>query len=144
MQKALALAALGSAGAIGIAAVAMPALASSGSTTHTLKFIAVDQKQTQPSKRTFVEDDQAERGGKVIGFGILDGRITSSTGGVGVVAFGMKGGLVYAKVTINNTPTTTGTITGGTGSFKGARGTISVTNLNKSGSRARVTIRYHS
>jgi hypothetical protein len=144
MQKALALAALSSASAIGIAAVAMPALASSGSTTHTLKFVAVNQKQTQPSKRTFIEDAQAERGGKVIGFGILDGRITSSTGGVGVVAFGTKAGLVYAKVTINNTPTTTGTITGGTGSFKGANGTISVTNLNKSGSRARVTIHYHS
>jgi hypothetical protein len=122
----------------------MPALASSGSTTHTLKFVAVTQKQTQPSKRTFVEDDHAVRSGKVIGFGILDGRITSRTGGVGVVAFGMKDGLVYAKVTINNTPTTTGTLTGGTGSFKGASGTISVTNLNKSGSRASVTIRYHS
>jgi hypothetical protein len=144
MQKALALAALGSAGAVGIAAIAMPALASSESTTHTLKFIVVDQKQTQPSKRTFVEDDQAKRGGKVIGFGILDGRITSSTGGVGVVAFGTKGGLIYAKVTINNTPTTNGTITGGTGSFKGAKGTISVTNLNKSGTRATVTIHYHS
>jgi hypothetical protein len=144
MQKALAVAALGAASAVGIAAVAMPALASSGSTTHTLKFVAVDQKQTQPSKHTFVEDEQAVRGGKVIGFGLLDGRITSSTGGVGVVAFGTKDGLVYAKVTINNTPTTTGTITGGTGSFKGASGTISVTNLNKSGSRATVTIRYHS
>ncbi len=114
MKKALVLAALGSAGAVGIAAVAMPALASPGSTTHTLKFIVVDQKQTQTSKRSFVEDDQAERGGKVIGFGLLDGRITSSTGGVGVVAFGVKGGLIYAKVTINNTPTTAGTITGGT------------------------------
>jgi hypothetical protein len=144
MQKALALAALGSAGAVGLGAVAMPALASSGSTTHTLKFVAVNQKQTQPSKRTFVEDDQAKRGGKVIGFGILDGRITSSTGGTGVVAFGMKDGIVYAKVTINNTPTTNGTITGGTGPFKGASGTISVTNLNKSGTRASVTIRYHS
>jgi hypothetical protein len=144
MHKALALAALGSAGAFGIAAVATPALASSGSTTHTLKFVAVTQKQTQPSQRTFVEDAQAVRGGKVIGFGILDGRITSSTGGVGVVAFGIKGGLVYAKVTINSTPTTAGIITGGTGSFKGASGTISVTNLNESGSRATVTIRYHS
>jgi hypothetical protein len=144
MQKALALAALGGAGAIGLAAVAMPALASSGSTTHTLKFVAVTQKQTQPSQHTFVEDAQAKRGGKVIGFGLLDGRITSSTGGVGVVAFGMKDGLVYARVTINNTPTTTGTITGGTGSFKGVGGTISVTNLNRSGSRASVTIRYHS
>jgi hypothetical protein len=36
----------------------------------------------------------------------------------------------------------TGTVTGGTGKFRGATGTISARNLNRSGSRTGVTIHY--
>jgi len=34
--------------------------------------------------------------------------------------------------------------TGGTGAFKGAKGTIRAKNLNKAGTRTAVTVKYHT
>jgi len=54
---------------------------------------------------------------------------------------GLERGLLYGAVRLGAT-SITGTVTGGTGKFRGATGTISARNLNRSGSRTGVTIHY--
>ena len=41
-------------------------------------------------------------------------------------------------------PAVHGRVTGGTGAFRGATGTITARNLNKAGTRTAVTIKYHT
>jgi len=57
-----------------------------------------------------------------------------------------KGGFLYGTFNVNfSTSTiTNGKVTGGTGAFKGASGTIKAKELNSAGSRTRVTITYHT
>jgi hypothetical protein len=54
------------------------------------------------------------------------------------------GGFLYGTATVSNKTgaVTNGKVTGGTGSFKGATGTIKAKALNKSGTRHAVTITY--
>ena len=44
----------------------------------------------------------------------------------------------------SNGPVTHGTVTGGTGAFKGATGTITAKALDQTGTRIAVTITYHT
>lgn len=53
-----------------------------------------------------------------------------------------KGGILYGTLKLTQTAIA-GRVTGGTGKFAGARGTISARNLNSKGTRTAVTIRYH-
>ena len=57
-----------------------------------------------------------------------------------------KGGFLYGTLTVNlNTgAVTNGKVTGGTGVFCGATGTITAKNLNQAGTRTAVTITYHT
>ena len=54
------------------------------------------------------------------------------------------GGFLYATATLNlkTGAVTDGKVTGGTGTFAGATGTLKAKNLNKSGTRTAVTIVY--
>ena len=56
------------------------------------------------------------------------------------------GGFLYGTVTLNfkTGAVTDGKVTGGTGAFKGATGTIKAKNLNQAGTRTAVTITYHT
>jgi hypothetical protein len=53
-----------------------------------------------------------------------------------------KGGTVTGTLTLTQSAIS-GKVTGGTGAFAGARGTIAARNLNAKGTRTAVTIRYH-
>jgi hypothetical protein len=55
-----------------------------------------------------------------------------------------SGGFVYGVATASNSPVIHGTVTGGTGIFKGAAGTILAKNLNKAGTKTAITITYHT
>ena len=54
------------------------------------------------------------------------------------------GGFVYGTLTVNfkTGAITNGKVTGGTGAFAGATGTIKAKNLNKAGTRTAVTVTY--
>jgi hypothetical protein len=47
-------------------------------------------------------------------------------------------------VTAVGNPVIRGRVTGGTGAFRGAAGSITAKNLNKAGTRTAVTIKYHT
>ncbi len=79
-----------------------------------------------------------------IGFDTLNGSFNPKTGSVKIdVAFDAKGGFMYFHLHSTSDTTFAGTMIGGTGKFKHAHGTLEAKNLNKSGTRTAVTIKYH-
>jgi hypothetical protein len=128
----------------GTGAVLLPAVASAHSTTHTLKFTAVTLKSANFSKTA---GGQAEKdvnsAGKIIGFDVINFEVNPKTHTPsGGVTLSTNGGFLYGTLKFTQNPVIHGTVTGGTGTFKGATGTITGKSLNQSGTRTAVTITY--
>lgn len=122
----------------------LPAAASAHPVTHTLKFTAVQQAAANFSKTTGgAEDKDVNKAGKVIGFDVLrfsfNPKTKTATLGVAVA---IKGGFLYGVLHESRGPISRGRVTGGTGTFHGAAGTITAKS-NKAGSQTAVTITYH-
>ena len=128
----------------GAGAVLLPAVASAHSTTHTLKFTAVSLNSAKFSKTAAGEiHKDVNSAGKIIGFDEIYFQVDPATHKPsGGVTLDTNGGFLYGTLKFSNNPVQTGTVTGGTGSFKGATGTITAKDLNKSGTRAAITITY--
>jgi hypothetical protein len=127
-------------------ALVLPAVASAHSAVHTLKFVSVLKKLVIYTKTTVAEQDtDVTRTGKIIGFDELYATQTGKTTGTATVAFAESGGLLYGALTLtHNGARAHGTVTGGTGAFKGATGAITVKAANSSGTHSAVTITYTS
>jgi hypothetical protein len=119
----------------------LPAVASAHSATHTLKFTAV-QKGTVNFGKTAegIQDTDVNAANKTVGFDMLNITFTSSSSGTASVTVDTNGGFLYGTFDITKTGITGGKVTGGTGSFKGATGTIKVTTI--SSTKHAVTITY--
>jgi hypothetical protein len=141
------IAAVGAAALVGTGAFMLPALASSHGTTHTLKFISVQKATTAFTKTTEgVQDTDVNAKGKTTGFDELYITATSATTAVANVTGDTTGGMLYGTFNINfkTGAITGGKVTGGTGAFKGATGTIKAKAINKAGTKHAVTIVYHT
>ena len=140
MKVRTSLALAGSAAALATAGlVAGPALASSASATHTLKFTTHTITMHSVGKNGGVELDKDTHGGKIVAYDMID--FVSSNGGD--VSLGLPGGFLYGHLTFNTkTGVTTGKVTGGAGRYKGDTGTIKGQPAGKSGS-SNVTVTYH-
>ena len=128
-------------------ALALPAMASANSATHTLKFISVQKASVGFTRSTGAnQDTDVNAAGKTVGFDMIYFKATSPTTGAINVTVDTNGGFLYGTGTINvNTGVlSNGKVTGGTGSFAGATGTIKAKNLNKAGTKTAVTITYSS
>jgi hypothetical protein len=146
MNRKTALVTLGMAAAVATAtmtaAVAEPGVAASGTKTVTEHFDA--QSSSSPlwlSKTSFVLTDNDVAGGKTIGHDVL----YCTGAGTGAshcrVAFAQKGGLLYAQFALSDkTGDLKGTVTGGTGSFAHAHGTL--TGQAVSQKDVRITLHY--
>ena len=128
----------------GAGAVLLPAVASAHSTTHTLKFTAVTLKGGNFSKTSGGGADQdVNSAGKVIGFDVTNYGFNPTTKAESLnVALSTSGGILYGALKPSNGPTIKGTVTGGTGTFQGATGTIVAKQLNKAGTKTAVTVTY--
>ena len=122
-------------------ALALPALASAHNASTTLKFTAVTNKATAFTRSTGgSQETDVNSTGKTIGFDVVYFTITGNSATVNV-AFDIKGGLLYATLTTTNAGKTfKGKVTGGTGTFKRATGTITAKTL--SGHKTAITIVY--
>ncbi len=139
IQVATATAAIATTGALALSA------ASAQSDAHTLKFISVTKNSIGFSKTTGGEQDtDVNKAGKTVGFDMLYFAQTSATTGAFRLTIDVSGGFLYGTAAFNlKTGTISdGKVTGGTGSFSGARGTLTAKNLNKRGTRTLVTITY--
>jgi hypothetical protein len=123
-------------------ALALPAVASAHNAAHTLKFTAVTNKSvTFTSKAGGSQETDVNGAGKTIGFDVVYFTITGKNSATVNVTFDIKGGLLYGTVTSSNRGKTfKGKVTGGTGAFKGATGTITAKTL--SGHKTAITIVY--
>jgi len=89
------------------------------------------------------QDTDVNSAGNVIGYDMLYLEIASSTRVAINVTVDVNGGMLYGTATLNaKGVVSNGKVTGGTGSFKGATGTLTVKDLNKAGTRHAVTITY--
>jgi hypothetical protein len=146
MKLRTSLAAMGAAAVLGTTgALALPAVASAHSGTQTLKFISVTKASTMFGKSAGGQQDtDVNAAGKTVGFDMLYFAAASSTTGAVNITVDTTGGFLYGTATANfkTGAITNGKVTGGTGAFAGATGTIKAKNLNKAGTRTAVTITY--
>jgi hypothetical protein len=137
------IAAAGAAAVIGTTGVlALPAMASAHNASHTLKFTAVTVKRAAFTKANFgLQETDVNSTGKTIGFDDVNYTITGPSSATAGVAFDTKGGFLYGTVaTTNKGKTFKGKVTGGTGPYKGATGTITAKAI--SSTKTAVTIVY--
>jgi hypothetical protein len=109
----------------------LPAVASAHNASTTLKFTAVSKAMVTFTKTTFgLQETDVNSTGKTIGFDDLYITGTSPTSATVNVAFDTKGGFLYGMLTTTNGTTFSGKVTGGTGAFKGATGTITAKSIS--------------
>jgi hypothetical protein len=141
------IAAASAAAILGAGAFVLPAVASSTATSHTLKFISVSKKSIMLTKASGAQQNtDVSKAGKTVGFDMLYFKATSASSAALNITVDTTGGFLYgtAKISFKTGAVTDGKVTGGTGSFKGATGTIKAKNLNQAGTRTAVTITYHT
>jgi hypothetical protein len=128
----------------GAGALALPAVASASAATHTLKVTAVVTAQTVFSKGIAGQaENDLNSAGKIVGFDVAYIVVNPQTGtGSGNLTLDTSGGLLYGTLKLTSSPVIHGTVTGGTGAFQGATGTIIGKALNTSGTRTAITITY--
>jgi hypothetical protein len=131
----------------GACAFLVPAASASAAVkSHTIRFTSVVEATHNFSQTSNSQQDKDVNGsGKVIGYDLLYSVFNPKTE-TGKLAFTavLNGGFVYGVATASSNPESHGTITGGTGAFKGARGTLLAKNLNKAGTKTAITITYHT
>ena len=148
MKHRIAVTAIATAAALGGAcAFVMPAAsASTAVKSHTVTFTSVQEAVHNYSQTVSSQQDKDVNGsGKVIGYDMLYSVFNpkSETAKLTFTA-ALNGGFVYGVANASSNPVSHGTITGGTGAFKGAEGTLLAKNLNTAGTRTAVTITYHT
>jgi hypothetical protein len=129
----------------GAAGLAVPAVASAHPATHTLKFTAVFVNSVPFTSTNFgAQDTDVNSTGKTIGFDDLNVTFTGPSmgpSGSGRVALDIAGGFLYGTIaTTNAGKTFSGKVTGGTGPYQGATGTIAA--KATSSTKTAVTITY--
>jgi hypothetical protein len=125
---------------LGGAGVGLPAVASASSATHTLRFVSVSKAMVRFTKTQFGgQDTDMNAAGKVIGF---DELYIKAPSGAANVTLDTSGGMLYGTGTINlkTGALSNGKVTGGTGAFKGATGTIKTKTI--SSTKTAVTVTY--
>jgi hypothetical protein len=139
-------AALGGACAFLVPATSASASTSTGTKTHTLTFTSVQESMVNFSRTvTGQQDKDVNKAGKTVGYDLLYLVFNpkTETAKLNFTAV-TSGGFVYGVASASSSPVIHGTVTGGTGIFSGAAGTILAKNLNNAGTRTAVTITYHT
>jgi hypothetical protein len=146
LRARITIAAVATAAAVGTTGAFLLPIASARAVTHTLAFTSVQQATATFSPTiNGAEDKDVNKAGKVIGYDVLRFSVNPKTNTTSIgVAVDLSGGFLYGVMSESDGPVTHGTVTGGTGAFKGATGTITAKALNQNGTRIAVTITYHT
>ena len=140
--------AAGAAALVGAGAFILPAVAASTPTaTHTLQFISAKKASVNFTASTGAQQDtDVNSAGKVVGYDMVYFKIVSRTTATLNITGTTNGGMLYStgKFNLNTGAFSDGKVTGGTGAFKGATGTLTARSLNKAGTRTLVKITYHT
>ena len=144
MKLRTSLTAAGAAAVLGVTgALVLPAVASAHSASTTLKFTAVQKGTVKFSTAAQgIQDTDVNAANKTVGFDMLNVTATSPTAGSANVTVDANGGFLYGTFNINfkTGVITNGKVTGGTGAFAGATGTIKVNTISPT--KHAITITY--
>ena len=143
MKLRTSLAAAGAAVVLGTTgAFVLPAVASAHSTTHTLKFVSLSKAQVGFTRATGALQNTDVKAGKTVGFDMLYFAATSPSSLAVNFTVDTKGGFLYGTWTFHPRTgvVTNGKVTGGTGAFAGATGTIKIKTI--SSTKHAITITY--
>jgi hypothetical protein len=120
--------------AVGAAAAALVAGAVAGATTtsasgapqtRTVRFVAVETGSHRFPPTSFAGSDVERHKGKVIGYDSFTGKFNLQTHVAHLrVAISWRGGQIFLRGRQTEAGVFTGTITGGTGKYQGASGTV--------------------
>jgi hypothetical protein len=123
-------------------ALVLPAVAGAHTASTTLKFTAVTKASVKFTSSTFgLQETDVNSTGKTIGFDDVYIKNTGANSATANVALDTKGGFLYGVVTTTDGGKTfKGKVTGGTGAFKGATGTITAKAI--SSTKTAVTVIY--
>jgi hypothetical protein len=125
------------------ATTAVAVQASAASTPITLKFKAVGLASHNLGKTHFSGAEVDKQNGKVIGHDVFTGTFDAATNKVKLqVALGIKGGFLLLDLQPSAGTHFTGTVTGGTGKYAGATGTITAHSPSQNSNKTFVTIHY--
>lgn len=145
LRTRITIAAMATAAAVGTTGAFVLPGASARAVTHTVTFTSVQQATAKLSPTIQIAEDKDVTAGKVIGYDVLRFSFNPKTNTTSIgVAVDLSGGFLYGVMTESSGPVTHGTVTGGTGAFKGATGTIAAKALDQTGTRIAVTITYHT
>lgn len=133
----LATAALSGAGLVGAA--------DASTVTHTLKFVSISDRSHNAGRFGFEGTEINRNHGRFVGYDMISGIYNPQTQAVRIyVAIARKGGMLFSRV--HNPPGShseyVGRITGGSGRFAGAKGTLTAQNAPHNDKRTFVTIHY--
>jgi hypothetical protein len=121
----------------------LPAMASAHSTTHTLKYIALSKGTVSFTRATGgIQDTDVNAAGKTVGFDMLYFKAASASTVAVNTTVDTTGGFLYGTFTFHPKTgvVTNGKVTGGTGAFAGATGTIEVKTISRT--KHAITITY--
>jgi hypothetical protein len=148
LRTRLSITALAAAAALGTTtAILLPAASAQPLThTHTLRFTTVEQAQVQFSPTlSIAEDKEINHAGQVIGYDVIRFNFNpKTTTAVIGVTIDLQGGFLYGQLHQGSSPVSHGTVSGGSGAFRGATGTITVKALDQNDDRSAVTITYRT
>lgn len=133
----------GAAVVLGVAsALMLPAMASAHQATQTLKFFAMQAKTFAFTQSAVgIQDTDVNAAGKTVGFDMLHAAITPSGAAAVSITVDTRSGFLYGRFDVTKSgAVTNGRVTGGTGAFAGATGTITVKNISIT--KRAVTITY--
>jgi hypothetical protein len=126
-------------------AFAVPALASPHAASHTMSFTAVTKASVGFSDASAgVQQTAVNKAGKTIGFDETYGIAVSASAVDNDFTLDTKGGLLYGTYTLNVVTgrVTDGKVTGGTGAFKHATGTLAAKAV--SSHKYTITVTYYT
>jgi hypothetical protein len=129
--------AVGSVTVVGIGA----SVASAATKTHTLQFRSIQLTSHNLPHDRFINTDRDRSHGKYFGNDVFEGTLNPKTLGVSTIdSFALKSGFIYARTHTVGENKAEGKVTGGTGAYKGIKGTLVVGGTQDS---PEVTIKYH-
>jgi hypothetical protein len=124
----------------GVAGSTMLNSADAALTTHHMRFVAYSDRNIRFGQTTFGGTEIDRRNGHRVGFDVISGKFNLTTHSVTIyVSVARRGGLLHAKVHDVSNTRYVGRVTGGSGRFKGASGTVTAQDLKGNGTRVIVT-----
>ncbi len=137
--------------AAGAALIATTALSGAGlvgaadatSAAHTYKFVAISDKSHNLGRNGFTGTEIDRVRGHVVGYDVITGIYNPRTQNVKIyVAVTRHGGMIFARVHNTSQTSYVGRVTGGSGKFAGAKGTLTAQNAPHDNNKTFVTLHY--